>query len=190
VEATLSLREELLKAEGEQALAAITDVEIGSYDVAIEIIGRDPEKWHPRTRETADHSFPYCVAVSLMDGAVTRRSFDKKRLADPALSSLMQKIRVVPQPEFMGRYPLAMPTRITLRTQSGKEYVKQADYPLGHPRNPMPDHDVEEKFLRLAAGQLDRTRARKVIDLVWQLELVKDISTLMPLLKLKGRGSG
>ncbi|MDE3039561.1 MAG: MmgE/PrpD family protein [Nitrospirota bacterium] len=190
VEAALSLREELLKSEGEQAFAAITDVEIGSYDVAIEIIGRDPEKWHPRTRETADHSFPYCVAVSLMDGTVTPRSFDKHRLADSALSSLIQKIRVIQQPEFVGRYPQAMPTRVTVRTQSGKEYVKQVDYPLGHPRNPMPDHEVEQKFLRLAAGHLDRARAKHLIDLIWQLERVKDISTLMPLLKRKGRGSG
>jgi len=188
VEAALSLREELLKSEGEPALAAITDVEIGSYDVAIEIIGRDPEKWHPRTRETADHSFPYCVAVSLLDGTVTRRSFDEKRLADPALSSLMLKIRVTRQPEFMDRYPQAMPTRITVRTQSGKEYVKQADYPPGHPRNPMPDHDVKEKFLRLAAGQLGRSRAKQVIDLVWQLDRVQDIGTLMPLLAVTRKG--
>jgi 2-methylcitrate dehydratase len=83
-----------------------------------------------------------------------------------------------------------MPTRVTVRTQSGNEYVKQMDYPLGHPRNPMPDHEVEQKFLRLAAGQLDRARAKHVIDLIWQLERVKDISTLMPLLKRKGRGSG
>jgi hypothetical protein len=54
----------------------------------------------------------------------------------------------------------------------------------------MPDHEVEQKFLRLAAGQLDRARAKHVIDLIWQLERVKDISTLMPLLKRKGRGSG
>jgi 2-methylcitrate dehydratase len=188
VEATLSLREELLKTEGEQAFAAITDVEIGSYDVAVEIIGRDPEKWHPRTRETADHSFPYCVAVSLMDGVVTRRSFDKKRLADSALSSLIHKIRVIPQPEFMDRYPQAMPTRVTVRTQSGKKYMTQVDYPLGHPRNPMPDHQVEDKFHKLTAGQLDRARARQVIDLVWQLDRVKDIGTLMPLLTVKRKG--
>jgi 2-methylcitrate dehydratase len=126
--------------------------------------------------------------VSLLDGAITHRSFDKRRLADSALSSLMQKIRVVRQPEFMGRYPQALPTRVTVRTQSGKEYAKQVDYPLGHPRNPMPDHEVEEKFLKLAAGQLGRARAREVIDLVWQLDLVKDISTLMPLLKVKRKG--
>jgi 2-methylcitrate dehydratase len=185
VEATLSLREELFKSEGKPALAAVTDVEIGSYDVAIEIIGRDPEKWHPQTRETADHSFPYCVAVSLLDGALTRRSFDKKRLTDSALSSLIQKIRVIQQPEFMDRYPTAMPTRVTVRTRSGKEYVKQVDYPLGHPRNPMPDHQVEEKFRKLADGQLDRARARQVIELVWQLDRVKDIGTMMPLLTVK-----
>lgn len=185
VEATLSLREELLKLEGEQALAAISDVEIGSYDVAIEIIGRDPEKWHPRTRETADHSFPYCVAVALLDGTVTRRSFEKQRLADSTLASLMHKVRIVQQPEFMGRYPHAMPTRITVRTQSGKEYVKQVDYPVGHPCNPMSDHGVEDKFLRLATGRLDRARARRVIEQVWELDQVKDISTVMPLLRMK-----
>jgi len=188
VEVALALREDLLKIEGIDALAGITDVEIGSYDVAIEIIGRDPEKWRPHTRETADHSFPYCVAVALLDGKVTLRSFDVKRLTDPALHELMQKVRVVPQPEFVGRYPQAMPTRITVRTRAGKDYVKQIDYPLGHPKNRMSDHDVESKFRRLAAGKLDRARMKKVIDVVWKLDQLKDISALMPLLQLKGRG--
>ena len=41
VEAALAIREEMLNVEGVEALAGITDVEVGSYDVAIEIIGRD-----------------------------------------------------------------------------------------------------------------------------------------------------
>jgi 2-methylcitrate dehydratase len=187
VEAALVVREELLKAEGPEGIAGITEVEIGSYDVAIEIIGRDQEKWHPRTRETADHSFPYCVAVALLDGAVTLRSFDRKRLRDPHLQTLVQRVRVVEQEEFAGRYPLAMPTRVTVRTAAGKEYVKQVDFPLGHPRNPMSDREVEEKFRRLAAGKLDRVGAGKVIDMVWRLDTVKDIGALMPLLKIVTR---
>lgn len=183
-EAALALREELLKGEGVDALADITDVEIGSYDVAVEIIGSDPEKWRPQTRETADHSFPYCVAVALLDGRVTLRSFEAKRLTDPALQELMQKVRVVSQPEFAGRYPQAMPTRLTVRTKVGKDYVKQVDYPLGHPKNRMSDHEVEDKFRLLAVGKLDRARIRNVIDLVWKLDQLKDISALMPLLKL------
>ena len=184
VEAALIVREELLKSEGRQALAGITEVEIGSYDVAIEIIGRDKEKWRPQTRETADHSFPYCVAVALADGTVTLRSFDKRRLNDAALYALMQQIRVVEQPEFTGWYPQAMPTRVAVRTATGKEYVKQVDHPLGHPRNPMSDREVEEKFRHLSARKLDRARAGKVIDRIWRLDALDDVRALMPLLKI------
>lgn len=184
VEAALQVRDQILTGEGAQGLAHITEVEIGSYDVAIEIIGRDPEKWRPGTRETADHSFPYCVAVALVDGTVTFRSFDDPRLSDPALATLMSKIRVAELEDFLGWYPEAMPTRITVSTASGQEYVKQVDFPLGHPRNPMADREVEEKFRELAKGTLDRGRAGKVIELVWKLDTVKDIGVLMPLLKV------
>ena len=190
VEAALAIREDILKGEGAEALAGITDVEVGSYDVAIEIIGQDPEKWHPRTRETADHSFPYCVAVALLDGKVTIRSFGANRLADSALHELIRKVRVVPQPEFVGRYPQAMPTRLTVRTKGGTHYVKQVDYPLGHPKNPMSDHEIEDKFRLLAAGRLDRARMKKVIDSVWRLDQLQNIGALMPLLTLKGRVTG
>jgi 2-methylcitrate dehydratase len=188
VEAALVVREELLKAEGPEGLAGITEVEIGSYDVAIEIIGRDREKWRPMSRETADHSFPYCTAVALLDGTVTLRSFDQGRLRDPRLQALTQKVRVVEREEFAGWYPQAMPTRVTVRTAAGREYAKQVDFPLGHPRNPMSDREVEEKFRHLSAGKLDRARAGKVIDLVWRLDRFEDIGALMPLLKLKGQG--
>ncbi len=187
VEAALALRDEWLKSEGRGAFTGITEIEIGSYDVAIEIIGRDPEKWRPSTRETADHSFPYCVAVALLDGTVTLRSFGEKRLADPMLRGLMQKVRVVEQPEFIGRYPQAMPTRVTIRSAAGKDYVRQVDYPLGHPRHPMSDREVEDKFRTLATGKLGRAQISKVIELVWRLETVKDIGVLMPLLHISGR---
>jgi hypothetical protein len=51
----------------------------------------------------------------------------------------------------------------------------------------MSDHEVEGKFRRLAAGKLDRARMKKVIDLVWRLDQLKDISALMPLLKMNRR---
>jgi 2-methylcitrate dehydratase len=154
VEATLELRAELLACEGNRAIQDLSDIEIGSYDVAIEIIGHEPEKWQPTTRETADHSFPYCVAVALKDGEVTLRSFGEKRLRDTALRELMKKIRVVREPDFVERYPAAMPTRITVRTREGKSYTRQKDLPLGHPGNPMSDQEVEAKFRQLAARRL------------------------------------
>ncbi|OQW32931.1 MAG: hypothetical protein A4E19_06160 [Nitrospira sp. SG-bin1] len=186
VEAAVALRNDLIEAEGARAIDHVMDVEIGSYDVAIEIIGRDPEKWQPATRETADHSFPYCVAVALLQGHVTLQSFGPKRLQDPVLRDLMKKIRVVQQPEFVGRYPKTMPTRITVKTGAGKTYVSQVDLPVGHPGNPMSDQDLEAKFRRLAAGRLSRSRIDRLIEFIWTLDRVGDIGTLMPLLRVKG----
>ncbi len=188
VEAALVLRGELHDREGAGAIDRLTDVEIGSYDVAIEIIGRDPEKWHPTTRETADHSFPYCVAVALRDGRVTPHSFDSERLRDSGLIELMKKIRIVREPAFADRYPAAMPTRLTARTMAGRTYVKQVDVPVGHPGHPMSDQDVERKLRRLAAGRVARGRIDRLFEYVWTLERQKNIGTLMPLLGVQAKG--
>lgn len=184
VEAALALREDLVKSDGSGALESVVDIEIGSYDVAIEIIGREPEKWRPRTRETADHSFPYCVAVALLDGTVTLRSFDARRIADPALHQLMQKVRVIQRPEFVGRYPQTMPTRLTVKTKAGDQYVQQVDVPLGHPKNPMSDREAEQKFRTLSARHVSRSRQERIIEFVWNLDAAKDVSLLIPLLKV------
>ncbi len=184
VEAALALRTELMEAEGTRAMEHVTEVEIGSYEVAVEIIGRDPEKWQPATRETADHSFPYCVARALLDGHMTLQSFGPTRLQDPAVRDLMKKIRVVRQPEFVNRYPGSMPTRITVRTEAGKTYMRQVDMPLGHPGNPMSDRELEAKFSRLTLGRLHRSRVDRLIEFVWTLDRIKDIGTLMPLLRI------
>jgi 2-methylcitrate dehydratase len=185
VEAALALRKELIEAEGPNVINTLSDIEIGSYDVAIEIIGRDPEKWQPATRETADHSFPYCVAVALRDGRVTLHSFSEKRIGDPALRELMKKTRVVREPEFVDRYPDSMPTRLTVRTEGGRSYRKQVDIPLGHPLHPMSDREVEDKFRRLVQGRLDGRRVTRLLEAVWTLDQAKDLSSLVSVLKVK-----
>ena len=184
VEAAIALRDELMEAEGVRAVEHVIDVEIGSYDVAIEIIGRDLEKWQPTTRETADHSFPYCVATALLHGPVTLQSFGRNRLHDPAVRNLMKKIRVVQHLEFEARYPKSMPTRITVKTETGHTYMRQVDVPVGHPGNPMLDRDLEAKVRRLASRRLRRPRIDRLIEFVWNLERVRDVGTLMPLLRI------
>ena len=71
--------------------ARIRSIEIATFRTAVEIIGQDPEKWRPKTRETADHSLPYCTAVALVDGRITADQFTPERLADPALLDLVAR---------------------------------------------------------------------------------------------------
>ena len=56
---------------------------IESHDASVDIIGSEPEKWKPETRETADHSLPYITAIALIDGEVTDKQFAPERFTRP-----------------------------------------------------------------------------------------------------------
>src|SRR5918911_5153483 len=79
IDAALQLRPEV----GD--VAKVRKIVIHTFDAAVDIIGKDPEKWRPKTLETADHSLPYCTAVALLDGEVTDARFEEAHLKDPLL---------------------------------------------------------------------------------------------------------
>src|SRR5712692_7451402 len=83
----------------------ITAIDIHTFDAAVDIIANEPEKWRPSTRETADHSLPYCTAVALADGDVTLAQFNPKRFTDPTLLELIAKIKVHRDAALTARYP-------------------------------------------------------------------------------------
>ncbi len=159
----------------------IASVQVRTFDAAVEIIGSGPEKWRPKTRETADHSLPYCVAVALTDGEVGMVQFSDRRIADLRLHQLMEKIRIVADPWLSNQYPAAMPNLIEITLRDGQKYTKQVDYPKGHPKNPMTDEEVEAKFSSLCSKLLTPKGVRRVLDRLWELEKIKDPAQVLSL---------
>src|SRR5207237_8675499 len=98
----------------------VTAIDIHTFDAAVDIIGKDPEKWRPKTRETADHSLPYCTAVALADGDVTLAQFEPKRFSDPALLELVAKVKIHRDTDLSNRNPRGIPTRLTLTLADGR----------------------------------------------------------------------
>ena len=80
-----------LELHDQVAAEKITSVLIQSYGGAVSSPATEPQKWDPKTRETADHSIPYLVAVALRYGSVDAGSFTSERIHDPALRTLMAK---------------------------------------------------------------------------------------------------
>ncbi|MFQ5965841.1 MAG: MmgE/PrpD family protein [Candidatus Scalinduaceae bacterium] len=177
VEAALELRKEI---EAEN----IEEINIETYDACVDIIAGDKEKWHPKTRETADHSLPYCVAVALCDGTVGLGQFEEERIKDPDLQKIMTKIKVMRNPEYNKQYPEAFPCFIEIKSKSGKTFTKTVTYPKGHPKNPLTDSELEEKFEVLSNGLIKRSNAKGIIDTIWDLENLKDIRDLMTQIKV------
>jgi 2-methylcitrate dehydratase len=162
-------------------VAKIASIDIDSFDAAVDIIGKDPEKWHPKTRETADHSLPYCMAVALVDGDVTLESFRDARLRDESLLALVAKIKVHRDAVLTARYPRGIPNRIVVTLDDGSTISAENEFPRGHDQNPMSDDEVAAKFLRMAEGVLDRSTQDRVLDLCWRLEELERVEDLLGL---------
>jgi 2-methylcitrate dehydratase len=150
VDAALQLRAEL----GELSAERIRSVHIETFDASYQIIARDPEKWVPTTRETADHSLQYIVAAALLDGDVTLRTFEESRFRDPVtLALLRDRVTVEESPELSRGYPDGIPNRVSVRTVDGADLTREVRYPRGHARRPMTDEEISAKFRSNVEGR-------------------------------------
>jgi 2-methylcitrate dehydratase len=163
----------------------IETIDVRIYAMAHSEIGSEPAKWDPRTRETADHSLPYMLAVALRDGRVTPASFEPERYLDPSLRPLMNRIRVAEHPEFTRRFPRELVSEIEVVTRSGQRFTGRAEYPKGHARNPMTDAEIDTKFRDLAAGILGPAQVDAVLRTLWRLEEMDRIGVVMERLTVK-----
>ena len=175
IDAALRLRPQI------GTVANIKRIDIHTFDAAVDIIGKDPEKWRPRTRETADHSLPYCTAVALMDGDVTEASFDDAHLNDPGLRELVSKVQVHRDAALTARYPRSIPNRLTITLADGRQLVSEVEFPRGHAGNPMTDEEVERKFRTLVTPKYGPERVQTMLDGLWHMEQVGHPSSLIQL---------
>ncbi len=179
--AALALRDEI----GEARLGEIDRVHVETSHHSWEIIGKEPAKWHPQTKETADHSLPYIVAVALREGAVGLEQFDERHLRDPQLAALVQKVTVDEQPKYTELYGRAFPNKVRVTLKSGPVFEKEVMHPKGHPQNPLTREELEQKFRTAADPLLETTRQDKILDSVWNLENLGSVRELMDLLVVK-----
>jgi 2-methylcitrate dehydratase len=150
--------------------ARIRSIEIDTFRTAVEIIGQDPEKWRPKTRETADHSLPYCTAVALVDGAVSAAQFTPERLSDPKLLGLVERTTVREDAAFTAGYPAGIPNRVKVKLDDGRELAAEVAYPPGHDKNPLTDAQLLEKYRGLAVPALGEQRAMGLWDRLSRIE--------------------
>lgn len=178
VDAALALR-----AEHRIDPAQIDHVVVGLYEFAFKKPSWDKLKLVPTTRETADHSFNYCVAVALLDGKVGPDQFTDERIQSPDVRDLMGRVELTAAPELEGLYPATFPGITTVHMKDGRVLTKRIDHPLGHPRNPMSRARLEEKFKLLAEPLLGPAQIDEVIAAVRALDTLDNVAELTALVK-------
>jgi 2-methylcitrate dehydratase PrpD len=131
----------------------------------------------------ADINVQHAVAVMLIDRTVTFRSIhDQKRLQDPAVVRLREKIRL--EPGTQG----ARPPLFQITMNDGTKFVQDGTGPvLGTAQNPMSREQVGAKSRDLITPVLGPAKATRLIERTLALETMKDIRELRPLMQIARR---
>jgi 2-methylcitrate dehydratase PrpD len=134
-------------------------------------------------REISDICLQHLVAVMLVDGTVTFKSaHDAARMKDPAVLRQRAKVRLVKDEEL----ERLMPKRVAiveLTLTDGKTLTERVEAVRGTVENPMTRDEVVAKARDLIAPVLGSTGTTKLIERILELEKVKDVRELRPLLQ-------
>jgi 2-methylcitrate dehydratase len=161
----------------------IERIEIDIFDVAYKIIGggEEGDKTLVHTKEQADHSLPYMVAVALLDGSVMPAQYLPERIVRRDVQELLKRVIVRPSDELSRRFPAEMPCRLTVHLRDrrphapwdGQVLIKDKTDYEGFRGRPMSWSTVVSKFERLAQPYVDGTLLLEIEAAVENLDRIE-----------------
>lgn len=147
--------------------------------------------YHGKGAMDAAFSVLYALAIALIEPEATSAWYADERLHDPAVLEMIE--RVAPRDgaakaslihEFRNYWAGSwMPTQVEVLTRSGDRHQGYTTFPRGHAENPMTDDELVDKFRRATNATLGRAQADAVVDAVWSLDELADISELTDLVR-------
>ncbi|CCN46670.1 putative 2-methylcitrate dehydratase [Vibrio nigripulchritudo MADA3029] len=152
--------------------ARIRSIELETFDVAYHIIGGGEEggKKLIRTKEEADHSLPYMMAVAILDGQVLPAQYKTERIEKPDVQELLQKVHVSENPDYSARFPAQEAISVRVILDDGTQFdVAKVDYEGFHTR-PASWGFIREKFDSLASPFADTQLRQNIFEVVSSLE--------------------
>ena len=142
--------------------------------------------YHPESVTFAQFCIPYCVAAMLADGDMFVEQCTKERITDPELGSLAGRIEVRPSPEIdaMDAYGKRR-AEVEVHMKNGRVLEQAVDHRPGGPTDPLTTRQIIDKFTRLATTVHSEARAKRIVEMVGELEKLSDVSVLAQELALE-----
>jgi 2-methylcitrate dehydratase len=169
IEAVLTLRQRY-----QFTFKDIERVKVEIFDVAYNIIGggEEGDKSVVSTKEQADHSLPYVVAVALIDGQVMPEQYKPERIQREDVQKLLRAVSVEPRPSFSKRFPKEMPCRVEINLKDGRVIEQETSDYEGFFTRPMSWEMAVQKFNKLAAPDTTEGQRAAIAEAVANLEQV------------------
>ena len=158
----------------------IDSIEIFTIKRAAEILA-DEKKYVIDSRETADHSLPYCIAAAVVNRELTPLQFTPDALRDEHVLAFVPRVKASLDASYEDRFPDEQPCRVIITLKDGLSFEKERAFPKGDPRDQLTAEELKQKFAVLADGKLDRAAQEQAFDFVYSMENGRPISQLMRL---------
>lgn len=178
VQLALRLRDEVVPSE-------IASLRVHMESKSVVDRAEEPALWQPDSRETADHSGPYLIASALLYGYIDNATFEPERFRDGKVLAITDTIELVEDPAYTASFPWQMACRFEVELKNGRQLNVFGENPNGHPRNPMSDQAINEKFLRQVQPSLGHERAEALLGTLWNLEREGSLDRVFELMKLR-----
>ena len=156
----------------------IESIEIFTLRRAAEILA-DEKKYIIDSRETADHSLPYCIAAAVVNRELTPQQFTPTALRNEQVLSLVPRVRASLDASYEDRFPNEQPCRVVISTIDGRVFERERAYPKGDPRDQLSTDELKRKFAGMADGILDDDAQAKAFEAVYSMEDGGSISDLL-----------
>jgi len=130
---------------------------------------------YPPHIESAQHSFYYCAAIALLDGACGEAQFAPDKLASASVRELLAKIELAEDAEFTALWPQSAGGAVELRLRDGAVRSHRCPYPLGHPRLALSAPELAGKYHDYADPVLGHAAAVALRNAVSDLDACGDL---------------
>jgi len=151
---------------------AVRAVRLKTFAVAHQIIGggEEGDKRVVRTKEEADHSLPYMIAVALLDGEVQPQQYRPERIRATDVQSLLRKVTVSVDPALSKRFPRHLPADLEVELREGMIFHAHRDDYHGFHTNPFNWAAAREKFDRVTRDFTNDAQRDALAEIVATLE--------------------
>lgn len=143
-----------------------------------------PSRLRPTTRDSANHSPIYSVAVASVDRVLGPDQYVDAKLSNPDVLSVVDRTTLKPDAGLDKHWPAAAVTRVVLRTKDGRQDEATTLYAPGHHKNRVSQEQLQDKFTRLAGDVLDAGQRRALFQAVADLDSLKTVDELTRCLRV------
>jgi 2-methylcitrate dehydratase len=158
-------------------------IDVEMFDVAYKIIGggEEGDKSIVCTKEDADHSLPYLIAVAILDNQVLPSQFTPERIRADDVQRLLCRVTVRANAAYSQRFPDEMAARVGVTLTDGRALTREVTTYPGLNAPPLTWKQVLRKFVGLTSGRLTPDQSRALVDAIHNLDAVA-VRDLMRLL--------